>query len=118
MTGPGPRSPESEPEVGPGPGERERRSEVSCEDRETRGGGQDNGSDHGDRVIGSLFCFDTDRSFTQVYYEKLSLTIRETFRCLSILILNIPILIKRSGNHGVTLTLYCVQNYLISMLAR
>ena len=24
MTGPGPRSPESEPEVGPGPGERER----------------------------------------------------------------------------------------------
>ena len=40
MTGPGPRSPESEPEVGPGPGERERRSGVSCEDRETRGGGR------------------------------------------------------------------------------
>ena len=86
MTGPGPRSPESEPEVGPGPGERERRSGVSCEDRETRGGGQDNVCDHGDKVIGSFFCFDTDGSFPQVYCEKLSL-----------LILNIPVLIK-SGN--------------------
>ena len=67
MTGPGPRSPESEPEVGPGPGERERGDPESvAEDRETRGGGQDNVCDHRIKVIGSFFCFDTDRSFTQV----------------------------------------------------
>ena len=95
MTGPEPRSPESEPEVGPGPGERERRSGVSCGGRETRGGGQDNVCDHGDKVIGSFFCFDKDTPFPQVYFKKLSLTIRDAFRCLnSILILDIPVIIK------------------------